>query len=152
MDLRLLIVLGALFGLIYSFKVNNKFAKILNWVMVVAIGVSLIPVAEVAIDGYYLFAITQVGLLIYTFSYVDFTPLKKLVLATIAIFSCLPLILVLYQVSFPIDIRLLSFGVLILYIYILVKHVKLFKEEMGMLTILAVVAIDVCIRFFLTNH
>jgi len=84
MDLRIIIILAGVFGLIYLFKITNNFARIITGLMVVAIAISFVRVPEIAIDGYYLFAITQLLIIIYAFSYEDFSTNKKITVATIA--------------------------------------------------------------------
>jgi len=157
MDLRIIIILAGVFGLIYLFKITNNFARIITGLMVVAIAISFVRVPEIAIDGYYLFAITQLLIIIYAFSYEDFSTNKKITVATIAFLGLASIVLLLgapegIRAYGDFYLRLLEFsglvaGVIIgLYIYVLIKDIKSYKEEIGFLTILSA---DALIRFAL---
>lgn len=132
-----LIILSGLFGLIYGFKITNKFAKVINWVMVVAIAISFIPNPNVKIDGFYLFALTHLLVIVYAVSHEDFTQQKKLLLAGISILSVAPILIFLGAVPGIIFASLLSIVGIGIYVYILMKDIQSYKEEIGFLTMLA---------------
>jgi hypothetical protein len=75
-----LILLSGVFSLIHIFKAKDKFAKVINATFVASIGVSFIPQPQVAIDGYYLFAIGCIMVVLYAFSDGNFSNNKKIVL------------------------------------------------------------------------
>ena len=75
-----LILLAGVFSLVHIFKAKDRFAKIINAAFVVAIGVSFVPIPEIAIDGYYLFAIASIMVVLYAFSDSSFSNSKKGVL------------------------------------------------------------------------
>ena len=137
--LSIIVILSGVFGLIYGFKLTNKFARIINWVMVISIALSFVPSATVKIDGYYLFALMHLLVFVYSFSYEDFTHQKKILIAGITLFSLAPVIAVLGNLSQAICLTCELFSVvgLGMYIYILIKDIKSYKEEIGFLTMLA---------------
>ena len=136
--LSIIVIVSGIFGLIYGFKLTNKFARIINWVMVISIALSFVPNANVKIDGYYLFALMHLLVFVYSFSYENFTQQKKILLAGITLFSIAPVVAVLANLSQAIVLTSELFSVLGLgmYIYILIKHIKSYKEEIGFLTML----------------
>jgi len=131
-----LIILSGLFGLIYGFKITNKFAKVINWIMVVAIAVSFIPIPNVKIDGFYLFALTHLLVIVYAVSHEHFTQEKKLLLAAISLLSVAPILIFLGEMQGIMFACLLSIVGIGIYVYILIKDIQSYKEEIGFLTML----------------
>lgn len=136
MDLRLIVIFAALFSLIYIFKVKNKFAKIINGVSAVAIGVSLIPIPEISIDGFYILFACHIAAIIYVFSYDEFSNQKKILITVIAVFSILPSVLFFTPFSTEIWIGVLSIIPLIAFGYLLKNDVQSYKNEIGFLVIM----------------
>ena len=132
----IIIILSGLFGLIYGFKLTNKFARVINWVMVAAIAISFVPSVPVKIDGYYLFALTHLLVIVYAFSNEDFTLQKKIFLTTIAVLSVAPILFFLGSIEGLIFVSLLSIVAIVSYVYILMKDVQSYKEEIGFITML----------------
>lgn len=141
-DPRIFMVLGALFGFFYAFKIKGTYSRVITWTSIVAIGVMMIPKKEIAIDGYYLFTITQIGIIIYAFSDDTFSTLKKIVLVVSAIATFTTMSLFLGLVNYFNQVALLcGFIQLSIFIYAITKIVKELKEEMGFLVMLSAFAL-----------
>src|SRR5688572_24572799 len=97
MDLRIIMILGALFGFIYAMRVKQSYARIITWTMIVAVSVAVTNIVQLKADGYYLFALTLVGVIVYGISYPDFSTLKKLVLISCGLLTVVPVALLLAQ-------------------------------------------------------
>jgi len=132
----ILIILSGLFGLIYGFKITNKFARIINWVMVIAIGISFASNPYVKVDGFYLFALMHLLIIVYAVSYENFSLQKKLLLAGISLCSVAPIIFFLGSISGLAAISFLPALAIGGYVYILMKDIQTYKEEVGFLTML----------------
>jgi hypothetical protein len=141
-DPRIFMVLGALFGFFHAFKIKGTYSRIITWASIVAIGVMMINKAEIAIDGYYLFTIVQIGIIIYAFSDDTYSQLKKILLVISAAATLLPMLLFLGQNPFfNLAALLCGFIQLSIFIYALVKIVRELKEEMGFLVMLSAFAL-----------
>lgn len=136
MDLRIIVVLAALFGLIYIFKVKNRFARIITGAGVISIGISLIPIPAIAIDGFYIFFAFHVGAIIYALSYDEFSNEKKIVLSTVAVFSALPATLYFTPYAAQVWVGLLSIIPIFVFGYGLKNKVQDYKNEIGFLIIM----------------
>ena len=137
-DPRIIMVLGALFGFLHAFKIKGTYTRVITWASIVAIGVMMISKIEIAIDGFYLFTIVQIGIIIYTFSDDTFSQLKKTLLVVSAAATLLPMILFLgLNPFFNLAALLCGLIQLSIFVYALIKIVKELKEEMGFLIMLA---------------
>lgn len=129
-----LIILSGLFGLIYGFKLTNKFARVINWVMVAAIAISFVPNANVKIDGFYLFALTHLLIIVYAVSYEEFSQQKKILLIAMAVLSVAPILFFLGSIEGITFVSLLAILGIGTYAYILLKDIQSYKEEIGFIT------------------
>lgn len=136
MDLRIIIVLAALIGLVYTFKVKNKFARIITAAGVIAIGISLIPIPQIAIDGFYIFFAFHVAAIIYVFSYDEFSNQKKGIITVIALLSILPQALFFTPYASQIWVGLLSFIPILAFAYAAKNKIQEFKNEIGFLILM----------------
>lgn len=138
MYLQVIMILGALFGFLYALRVKESYARIINWTMVVAVGVTFVQIPQVVIDGYYLFALTQVGVIVYALSRSDFSTTKKGVIGLTGLLSVLPMAFFLQISPYFAEVALIT-GVLQLgvFIYALKTDIQSYKEEMGFMTVLA---------------
>lgn len=139
MYLQAIIILAALFGFIYALRLKETYSRILTWAMVVAVGMSFVPVSELILDGYYLFALTQLGVIVYGVSNTEFSNAKKTTIISSGLLSFIPLALFLTVfLSFQIELALIT-GLIQLGIfgYALKTDIQGYKEEMGFLVMLA---------------
>jgi hypothetical protein len=154
-DPRIFMVLGALFGFFHVLKMKGIYSRVISWASIVAIAVMMIQKSEIAIDGYYLFTITQIGIIIYAFSDDTFSPLKKIVLVVSAVTTFIPMALFLgLSPYFNVAALLCGLIQLSVFTYALIKIVKELKEEMGflvMLSVFAMIHLIGGILFFLLN-
>lgn len=140
-DPRIFMVLGALFAFFHVLKIKKPYSRLITWTCIGAVAVMMISVSEIAIDGYYLFAIVQLGIVMYAFSDDQFSTLKKIVLVTSAVCTFVPMILFLGKFSMFNEIALLSGLIQIsVFVYALTKIVKELKEEIGFLVVLSAFA------------
>ena len=148
--LRGIMILGALFGFIYALRLKELYSRILNWTMVVAVGITFIPVNELILDGYRLFALTLLGVVVYAFSGSNFSNAKKLVLAGCGILTLIPAAFML-SAEGAVYFEMLAFPTAILHLglfgYALKTDIRNYKEEMGFLIIMAA---DALVRFVAT--
>ncbi len=158
MILQLIMLFGATFALLYAFKVKNTYARFLNWSMVIAVGVTFFPVIILKGDGYYLLALAQLGAIVYSLAYTDFSKLKKWTLFSSGLLSLIPMTLLLTSNSDAAPSFMLWYiylapltGLLQLGIFgYAVKHdVQAFKEELGFLIILSCDALTRILGFLL---
>lgn len=141
-DPRIFMILGALFGFFHVLKMKGTYSRVISWACIVAIGVMMIPKKEIAIDGYYLFTITQIGIIIYAFSDDTFSLLKKILLVVSAVATFVTMSLFLGLINYFNQVALLCGLIqLAVFIYALTKIVKELKEEMGFLVMLSVFAL-----------
>lgn len=134
----ILIILAGLFALIQVFRVKDTFSRVINGVFAVALGVTMIPVPAVAIDGYYLFLIGCLLVILYTFSDNSFGTVKKsllIVMAGIQLFATL-----FWLQQWP-GADILSLACLItvgIYVFVITKEIRTYQIEIGFLTVLMV--------------
>ena len=130
-------ILGALFGFIYALRVKETYARIINWTMIVAIAITFAQVPQLKVDGYYLFAMSMLGVIVYGASG-DFTNAKKIVLISCGLLSVIPLGVFL-SMTLPYNEIALLTGIIQLGVfgYALKTDIQSYKEEMGFLVILA---------------
>lgn len=137
-------ILATLFGFIYAFKITAVYAKVITWASVVAVSVMLIGNERISIDGYYLFGLVQIGILVYSASDFEFSSLKKAVLTSSAICTLVPLAFFISGTyafgSISLAMAVIQLGI---FSYALTKIIKELKEEMGFLVI---VSTDAAIR------
>ena len=138
--------LAGVFGLVCSFRAKSQLAKVITWMLVAALAWRLVPVSEVSIDGYYLFAMAEFLVIIYAFSSADFSTTKKIVLAALGGLSLIPLLLFLFGHSGLTESLVSAVLVPGIYLYVLIKEIKSFKDEIGFLTILAA---DALVRLYI---
>jgi hypothetical protein len=139
MYLQTIMILGALFGFIYALRLKETYSRVINWAMVVAVGISFTTIAELKVDGYYLFALTQLGVIVYGFSYPEFSNSKKITVIGSGLLSFIPMAVFLSAaVSFYAEIALIT-GLIQLGIFAnaLKSEIRGYKEEVGFLVILA---------------
>lgn len=137
MDLRIIMILGGLFGFIYALRLKETYSRILTWVTVASIGISFVPVDFVVSDAYYLFTLCAAGVVVYSLAFSAFTPLKKAVLLIVGVGSLVPAIFLLGELPYFIEIGfLLAFVQLGVLVYGLKTDVQSFREELGFLIIL----------------
>jgi hypothetical protein len=137
----ILIILAAIFALIQAFRVKDKFARIINVVVSVAIGVSLIPVKAIAIDGSYLFLIGCLLVMLFAFSDNSFGNLKKSVLITIGGIQLVSHLFWLQQWPGMEYLLWSCFISVALYIFVVTKEIREYQIEIGFLTVLMVDAL-----------
>jgi hypothetical protein len=155
MILQLIMILGALFGFIHALKIKGFYSRVLNWTMVLAVGATFTKIPIVVQDAYYLFGLTQLGVIIYGISGSDFSLNKKVFIAASGALSLIPLLLFLNLSDFYLEIAALCGAIQIaMFIQNIRKDVQGYKEEMGFLAILAADALtrvlSLLIYFFLT--
>lgn len=146
----IIIVAAGLFGLIQIFKIKDKFAKVINLLYAIAIGVSLIPLPQIAIDGFYLFGITHLVVLFYVFHNEEFANEKKAIISTMAVIQLLATLFWLMQYPYANLIFLMGAITLITFIFITVKRIQDYKNEIGFLTVLAADGLIKCATVFLS--
>lgn len=136
-----LILLAGVFALISIFRVKDTFARIINGTFVVAIGVSFVTIKEIAIDGYYLFLIGCVLVILYAFSDSSFSNQKKGII--IAMGAAQLVGMVFYLGSFPhTDIAYLAGIVTIICFSVVVsRNIRNYSNEIGFLAVLMADAI-----------
>ncbi|MBK9191318.1 MAG: hypothetical protein IPM77_07285 [Crocinitomicaceae bacterium] len=143
-------ILGALFGFIHALKIKGFYSRVLNWSMVVAVGATFTQIPIVVQDAYYLFALTQLGVIIYGISGSDFSAEKKSVVAGSGVLSLIPVLLFFNLSEFYLEIAALCGVVqIILFAYAIKKDVQAYKEEMGFLVILAADALTRVLSFLM---
>lgn len=131
-------LLGTLFGFIYALRVRETYARVINWTMVAAVGVTFITIPQVIIDGYYLFALTQLGVVVYGASRTDFSSFKKGVLIGYGLLAVVPAGILLAQAPYYLEVSMIAAVIqLSTFIYMLKTDIQSFREEMGFLIILS---------------
>lgn len=150
MILKIIMILGALFGFIHALKIKGFYTRVINWSMVVAVGATFTQVPIIIQDAYYLFALTQLGVIIYGISGSDFSVEKKSVVTASGVLSLIPFLLFFNLSGFYLEIAALT-GVIqiILFVYAIKKDVQSYKEEMGFLVILAADALTRVLSFLM---
>lgn len=134
----ILIVLSGLFALIQVFRIKDTFARVINGVFAVAIGVSFIPVPQVAIDGYYLFVIACLLVVLYPFQDSSFSQQKRLFIASMGGIQMIATVFFVAQwpyVDFVFAVGLIT---VFIYIFLVSRDIQTYKEEIGFLTVLMV--------------
>jgi hypothetical protein len=139
--LLILIVMAGVFGLVYPFYIKNKFARAVSWTFCAAVGLSLIPIPEISFDGYYLFIISYVLVIIYAFSQEDFSTPKKGLLATLGGLGLLPLLLFISGRPATVEWAVCNLAITGICIFILAKERRSYKQEFGFLVIIAANAV-----------
>lgn len=134
----ILIILAAVFAIIQVFRVKDTFARIINGVLGVAIGVSLIPIPQVAIDGYYLFIIGCLLVILYAFQDSSFTNLKKGLLVGMGALQMIAMIFFIMRWPYVAEIFLSCLLTVFAYLFIVSRDLSSFKNEIGFLTVLMV--------------
>lgn len=139
-----LIISAGIFAFIQIFRIKDTFARVINGILAASIGVSFIPVPEIAIDGYYLFAIGCLLVILYAFSDSDFTSLKKGILISMGGIQLLGMAFLLGKYPHVDLIFLGGFGTIGIYIFAVTKKIKLFFNEIGFMTVLMIDAFIKC--------
>lgn len=137
----ILIILSGVFALVQIFKVDDKFARVINGIFAVAIGVSFIPVPEIAIDGYYLFAIGCLVVVLYPFSDNSFDLKKQVIIGGMGFIQFMTMIFFLGKYPGTDMAFMASSLTIVAYLYIVAKEIRLYKNEIGFLTVLMVDAL-----------
>ncbi|MCG8576310.1 MAG: hypothetical protein MI810_15590 [Flavobacteriales bacterium] len=140
MIFSVIIGLSALFALLWLFKIEEKFVRWITLAAALSTGVTLMPYAIPSHDGFVAYLIIQGVFLLYAFSPNDYTNRKRIHLSIVIFFPTIYMLLTLLRVNNPLLIvtGFLCLVSLLAYLQILVKEVKLFKDEIGFLTIIAV--------------
>lgn len=133
----IIIVAAGLFGLLQIFKIKDKFAKVINLMYAIAIGVSLVPIPQIAIDGFYLFGLTHLAVLFYVFHNEDFSNEKKGLMSMMALIQLAATLLWLMNYPYQQIVFLLGLITLAAFIFIVAKRIQDYKNEVGFLTVLA---------------
>jgi len=133
----IIIVAAGLFGLLQIFKIKDKFAKVINLLYAIAIGVSLIPMPQIAIDGFYLFGLTHLVVLFYVFHNEEFSNEKKGLISMMALIQLSATIFWLMNYPYQTIVFLLGTVTLAAFIFIVVRRIQDYKNEIGFLTVLA---------------
>lgn len=137
----ILIILSGIFALIQIFKIDDKFARVINGIFAVAIGVSFIPIPEIAIDGYYLFAIGCLVVVLYPFSDNSLNVKKQVIIAGMGFIQFMTMIFFLGKYPGT-EMAFMASGITIIaYFYVVSKEIRLYKNEIGFLTVLMVDAL-----------
>jgi hypothetical protein len=133
----IIILLAGFFALTQIFKSKDKFAKVINGVYAAGIAISFVPVPQIAIDGYYLFAIGNLMVILYAFSDDGFSKSKQAILIIMGAIQLLASVFVLNSYPFEWLVSLMGIITLGCYVFILTKDIKNYKNEIGFLSVLA---------------
>jgi len=133
----IIIVLAGLFALIQLFKSKDKFAKVIHGVYVVGIAISFVPVPQIAIDGFYLFAAGNLMVVLYAFSDDGFLKSKQTILILMGGIQLLASFFILGKFPYAGIVSLMGLITLGCFVYVLVKDIKTYKNEIGFLSVLA---------------
>lgn len=133
----IIIVAAGLFGLLQIFKIKDKFAKVINLMYAIAIGVSLVPIPQIAIDGFYLFGLTHLAVLFYVFHNEGFSNEKKGLMSMMALIQLAATLFWLMNYPYQQIVFLLGLITLAAFIFIVAKRIQDYKNEVGFLTVLA---------------
>lgn len=137
----ILMILAGVFALVQAIRIKDTFARIINAVMAVSVGVSIIPIAQVAIDGHYLYVIGCLLVVLYAFSDSSFTIQKKIILIGMGLIQMTSHLFWLMQ--FP-GVAILSWASILsvfAYIFVVTKEIREYQIEIGFLTVLMVDAL-----------
>ncbi|MBK7128688.1 MAG: hypothetical protein IPM74_01740 [Crocinitomicaceae bacterium] len=140
--MQLIMLLGTVFGLFQALRLKNTWSKAINWTMVIAVGLTFVPHPVVKYDAYYLYILTQFAVLVYAFSMLGFSILKKICLITSGLMTLSASAGVLFNMH-GYEFVALSSGLihLAVLIFALRKESTEYKEELGFLAILGADAI-----------
>ena len=140
--MQLIMLLGTVFGLFQAIRVKNTWAKAITWTMVIAVGLTFVPQPVVKYDAYYLYLLTQVAVIVYAFSMLGFSTLKKTCLIISGLMTLSATAGVLFNMQgyeyVAISSGLIHLAVLI---YALRTTSTEYKEELGYLAILGADAV-----------
>lgn len=141
MGLVIILVASALFALIQIFKTKNTFARLLNALFAISIGLCIIRNPVVAIDGYYLLGMGGLVSLFYVIHNEEFAIKKRVILGTMAILHLLAIGA--FVMAWPSQIYFYLLGIvpISLFIYALIKDVKSYKDEIGFMAVISAVGI-----------
>jgi hypothetical protein len=136
MAFLVLILLAGIFSLVHIFKAKDKFAKVINGTFVAAIGVSFIPIPQIAIDGYYLFAIGCVLVILYAFSDGSFTIQKKGLLIGSGLAQLTGIVFFLGKYPYTNIAYLLGLVTIVSFSVFVLKNIRNYANEIGFLAVL----------------
>lgn len=137
----ILMILAGIFALIQAIRIKDTFARIINAVMAVSVGVSVIPIPQVAIDGHYLYVIGCLLVVLYAFSDSSFNNQKKAILIGMGAIQLASHLFWLMQ--FP-GVGVFSWAsilTVLAYIFVVTKEIRAYNFEIGFLTVLMVDAL-----------
>lgn len=137
----LLIGLAALFSLVQAIRIKDKFSRIINVIMVIAVGVSLVPNPHIAIDGYYLYMIACLLVILYSFNDSSFDWIKRSILIVMGIIPLLATLFWLQKWPYTQEIWYLCIIPVLSYIFIITREIRSYQIEIGFLTVLMVDAL-----------
>jgi len=130
-----LMILSGIFGLYQLTRITNNFARIILAGQIIAIGLTFIPIPSVRSTGFVLFLLLALAAIIY-----GLTNKKSL---TLIITAPIFLALLFESNNWPFTGLLAWIMVLpiVAYVFIILKDLKRYKNELGFLTILVANAI-----------
>ena len=134
-------VLAGIFALIQAIRVKDTFARVINIVLVVSIAVSMIPQPQVAVDGYYLYIIGCLLVILYAFSDSSFSNVKKTMLIGMGAIQMTSHLFWVEQWPGTVYMFWLSVLSVISYIFIITREIREYQIEIGFLTVLMVDAL-----------
>lgn len=141
MGLILILVASALFALVQIFKTKNNFARLLNAVFAISIGLCIVRNPVIAIDGYYLSGMAGLVGIFYVIHNEDFELKKRIILGIMSVLHLLAIGAFVMAWSSQMYFYLLGIIPISLFAYALIKDVKSYKNEIGFMAVISAVGL-----------
>ncbi|MEO9532799.1 MAG: hypothetical protein ABJG68_17395 [Crocinitomicaceae bacterium] len=141
MGFIIILVTSALFALVQIFKTKNIFARVLNAVFAISIGLCIVKNPVIAIDGYYLLGMAGLLTIFYVIHNEEFALQKRIILGVMALIHLLAIGAFVMHWPSKMYFFLLGIVPLLLFLYTLIKDVKSYKDEIGFMTVMSAVGL-----------
>lgn len=141
MEILIIILISGVFALLQIFKIKDRFSQAIHGLFVVSIALSFVEMPAVRMDGFYLFGMTLVGVVIYALHNTEFHLKKRILLSAMAIIQLVGIVFILSLWPYTVLALSLSLVSVGLFIYAVVKDSKSYKNEIGFMVVMLADAI-----------
>ena len=137
----ILIVLAGGFALVQAIRIKDTFARVINLIFAVSIGLTFVPITELSAARYSIFILGCLTVILYAFSDSNFSLQKKVTL--IGTGSIQLAAMLFFALQWP-GTEILFYActlTVIAYIFIITRDIQEYQIEIGFLTVLMVDAL-----------